>query len=95
MTDEQVWTLMHSTADVIYQDGRQILMVVDSFNKKDGSNEISIVGIDRKGNGVTSMLVDLIDNTFSPRGIKFETVMHFLNMEAERRGLIEEGRLKI
>ena len=84
MTDKKAAALMEETTQKLNKEGRQVLMVVDKFS---GRN-LSSVEIDKKGNGVMSMLIDLIDSIYAPRGIYFSTAYEFLGREAKARGLM-------
>ena len=81
--------LMDELTQKLHKDGRQVLMVVDSFSDERGEN-LSSVEIDRKGNGVMAMLVDLINSIYAPRGIHFSTAYEFLGGVAKSRGLLNE-----
>ena len=84
MTDKKAAALMEETTQKLNKEGRQVLMVVDKFS---GRN-LSSVEIDKKGNGVIGMLIDLIDSIYAPRGIYFSTAYEFLGREAKERGLM-------
>ena len=85
MKDKVAARLMNELTRKLSADGRQVLMVADKFEKYD---TVSSIEVSRKGNGVISMLVDLIDNIYTPRGIKIETVLKFMEAEAMARDLI-------
>ena len=87
MKDKVAARLMDEVTQKLRKDGRQVLMVVDSFSDERGEN-LSSVEIDKKGNGVMSMLVDLINSIYAPRGIYFSTAYEFLGREAKARGLM-------
>ena len=88
MKDKMAARLMKELSRKLSEDGRQVLMVVDKFETPEGYDTLSSIEVSRKGNGVMAMLVDLIDNIYTPRGIKFKTVMDFMNAEAQARGLM-------
>ena len=87
MKDKVVARLMDEVTQKLRKDGRQVLMVVDKFSDERGEN-LSSVEIDKKGNGVMSMLIDLINSIYAPRGIYFSTAYEFLGREAKARGLM-------
>ena len=87
MKDKVAARLMDELTQKLRQDGRQVLMVVDKFSDERGEN-LSSVEIDKKGNGVMSMLIDLINSIYAPRGIYFSTAYEFLGREAKARGLM-------
>ena len=87
MKDKVAARLMDELTQKLHKDGRQVLMVVDSFSDERGEN-LSSVEIDKKGNGVMSMLIDLINSIYAPRGIYFSTAYEFLGREAKARGLM-------
>ena len=87
MKDKVAARLMDELTQKLRKDGRQVLMVVDKFSDKRGEN-LSSVEIDKKGNGVMSMLIDLINSIYAPRGIYFSTAYEFLGREAKARGLM-------
>lgn len=87
MKDKVAARLMDDLTQKLHKDGRQVLMVVDKFSAERGEN-LSSVEIDRKGNGVISMLIDLINSIYEPRGIYFSTAYEFLGREAKARGLM-------
>ena len=89
-SDIKAIDLMEKTTKTLRESGRQVLMVVDNFATPAGyGGNITSVEIDRKGNGVLSMLVDLINNIYEPRGIYFSTAYEFLGREARARGLLK------
>ena len=87
MKDKVAARLMDELTQKLRKDGRQVLMVVDSFSDERGEN-LASVEIDKKGNGVMSMLIDLINSIYAPRGIYFSTAYEFLGREAKARGLM-------
>ena len=87
MKDKVAARLMDELTQKLRKDGRQVLMVVDKFSDERGEN-LSSVEIDKKGNGVMSMLIDLINSIYAPRGIYFSTAYEFLGREAKARGLM-------
>ena len=87
MKDKVAARLMDEVTQKLRKDGRQVLMVVDRFSDERGEN-LSSVEIDKKGNGVMSMLIDLINSIYAPRGIYFSTAYEFLGREAKARGLM-------
>lgn len=87
MKDKVAARLMDELTQKLRKDGRQVLMVVDKFSDERGEN-LSLVEIDKKGNGVMSMLIDLINSIYAPRGIYFSTAYEFLGREAKARGLM-------
>ena len=87
MKDKVAARLMDELTQKLRKDGRQVLMVADKFSDERGEN-LSSVEIDKKGNGVMSMLIDLINSIYAPRGIYFSTVYEFLGREAKARGLM-------
>ena len=89
MKDKVVARLMDELTQKLHKDGRQVLMVVDGFSDERGEN-LSSVEIDRKGNGVMAMLVDLINSIYALRGIHFSTAYEFLGGVAKSRGLLNE-----
>ena len=81
--------LMEETTRKLRKEGRQVLMIADNFQTPKGYNgNVLSAEIDKKGNGVTAMLVDLINGIYSSKGIKFATVYEFLGREAKARGLM-------
>ena len=87
MKDKVAARLMDELTQKLRKDGRQVLMVVDKFSNERGEN-LSSVEIDKKGNGVIGMLIDLINSIYAPRGIYFSTAYEFLGREAKARGLM-------
>ena len=80
--------MLDETTQKLKAEGHQVLMVADNFKTSEGTRTVTSVEIDRKGNGVMSMLIDLINSIYAPRGIYFSTAYEFLGREAKARGLM-------
>jgi|GEM_PF-3515908 len=87
-TDVKAIELMERTTRQLRGEGRQVLMIADKFETQKGYKNVLTAEVDKKGNGVLGMLVDLIDAVYSEHGIKFATVYEFLGREAKARGLM-------
>ena len=86
MTDKQTKDLMVSVANKVFDEGRQILMVVDSFEGNEGAaKEVSIIGV--KDKNFVPLLVHLIKSAASYGGTDFKTAMKLIAEEAEKRAL--------
>ena len=86
--DVKAIELMEETTRQLRGEGRQVLMIADNFQTDKGNKNVLTAEVDKKGNGVLEMFIDLIDAVYEPRGIKFATVYEFLGREAKARGLM-------
>ena len=91
MTDKQMFTLMKAVTDIVNQDIREILMLINGFGeKKDNTNVVASLSKRIDAKNLAQKFVMLMQSSANLSGIDFDKLLAQINEEAFQRGLVKK-----
>lgn len=91
MTDKQMFTLMKAVTDIVNQDNREILMLINGFGeKKDNTNVVASLSKRIDAKNLAQKFVMLMQSSANLSGIDFDKLLAQINEEAFQRGLVKK-----
>ena len=91
MTDKQMFTLMKAVTDIVNQDKREILMLINGFGeKKDNTNVVASLSKRIDAKNLAQKFVMLMQSSANLSGIDFDKLLAQINEEAFQRGLVKK-----
>lgn len=91
MTDKQMFTLMKAVTDIVNQDKREILMLINGFGeKKDNTNVVASLSKRIDAKNLAQKFVMLMQSSANLSGIDFNKLLAQINEEAFQRGLVKK-----
>ncbi|MBR4904482.1 MAG: hypothetical protein IKZ53_07400 [Selenomonadaceae bacterium] len=91
MTDKQMFTLMKAVTDIVNQDKREILMLINGFGEKgDNTNVVASLNKNIDAKNLAQKFIMLMQSSANLSGIDFDKLLAQINEEAFQRGLVKK-----
>lgn len=91
MTDKQMFTLMKAVTDIVNQDKREILMLINGFGEKnDNTNVVASLSKSIDAKNLAQKFIMLMQSSANLSGIDFDKLLAQINEEAFQRGLVKK-----
>ena len=91
MTDKQMFTLMKAVTDIVNQDNREILMLINGFGEKnDNTNVVASLSKSIDAKNLAQKFIMMMQSSANLSGIDFDKLLAQINEEAFQRGLVKK-----
>ena len=91
MTDKQMFTLIKAVTDIVNQDKREILMLINGFGEKgDNTNVVASLNKNIDAKNLAQKFIMLMQSSANLSGIDFDKLLAQINEEAFQRGLVKK-----